>query len=372
MRRCESYLFTGVSTLEHLFSLGWNAHLQTEYCREASNTTPARIVAVDRSSVLVATSMADIGCPIRVSLSGKLRHEGVCDLAVGDWVGVHETRVDHLYSRRSVFVRKRAGSSSRQQAIAANVDQTLVTMSLNDDFSPARAERYILAAWNAGTTPLILLSKADLVSDAGAALDALGDVAAGCEIVVVSAVNGRGIETLKGHLGEGKTAVLVGSSGVGKSSLLNALLGEQSQAIAPSRESDDKGRHTTTRRELLLLPETGSLLIDTPGMREFGVIGTGQQRDESGFRMSFSDVEALAEMCSFYDCAHLSEPGCEILRAIAEDELDPRRLRSYQKLQRELAYNERRGDLGKQHQERRLWKKRSQEYRRRTKHSQKS
>ena len=355
--------------MEHLVSLGWNAQLQTEYCREAPTTNPARIVAVDRSSVLVASTITEVTSPFRVSLSGKLRHEGAADLAVGDWVGVHETRVDYLYSRRSVFARKRAGSSSRMQAIAANVDLTMVTMSLNDDFSPRRAERYILAAWDAGTLPLLLLSKADLANDAGSAIDALGEVAAGCTIIVVSAFSGLGIEALKSELGEGKTAVLVGSSGVGKSSLINALLGEQSQAIAPSRESDDKGRHTTTRRELLCLPETGALLIDTPGMREFGVFGSAHEGEESGFSRSFADVEALAERCAFNDCGHQSEPGCEILRAIAEDELEPRRLRNYQKLQRELAYNERRNDAGKQHEERRMWKKRSQEYRQRTKHS---
>jgi len=366
------HLFTGVSTLEHLVSLGWNAQLQTEYCREASTTTPARIVAVDRSSVLVAATVAEIAAPFRVSLGGKLRHKGVDDLAVGDWVGVHETRIDYLYTRRSVFARKRAGSSSRMQAIAANVDLTLVTMSLNDDFSPRRAERYILAAWDAGTTPLILLSKADLVTDAAAAVDALDTVAAGCTILVVSAHSGMGIDALKSELGEGKTAVLVGSSGVGKSSLINALLGTQDLAIAPIRDADDKGKHTTTRRELLFLPETGALLIDTPGMREFGVLGSGQKEDESGFSRSFSDVEALAEQCAFNDCAHQSEPNCEILRAIADGELQPQRLRSYQKLQRELAYNERRNDIGKQHEERRVWKKRAQEYRQRTKHSPKS
>ncbi len=355
--------------MEHLVSLGWNAQLQTEYGREASTLNPARIVAVDRSSVLVASSIAEIAMPRRVSLAGKLRHEGCDELAVGDWVGLHETRIDYLYTRRSVFVRKRAGLSSRKQAIAANVDLTLVTMALNGDFNPRRAERYILAAWDAGTSPLVVLSKADLVSDAASAVEAMTEVAAGCDMVVVSALQGQGIEDLKSRLCASKTAVFVGSSGVGKSSLINALLAGEKQSVAPSRQSDDKGRHTTTRRELLYLPDTGALLIDTPGMREFGLLGTEEDGEASGLEQSFADVESLAEQCAFSDCAHESEPGCKITRAIDEGELSSERLRSYQKLLRELAYNERRNDLGKQHMERRLWKKRSQEYRRRTKAS---
>ncbi len=355
--------------MEHLDSLGWNAQLQSEYGREAATLTPARIVAVDRSSVLVAASVAEVACPRRVSLAGKLRHEGVDDLAVGDWVGLHETRIDYVYTRRSFFARKRAGNSSRKQAIAANIDITLVVMSLNDDFSPRRAERYILAAWDAGTTPLLVLTKADLVSDAGPAIDALADVAAGCEIVVVSALQGQGLEQLRSHLRAGQSAVLVGSSGVGKSSLINALLGEEVLAIAATRDADDKGRHTTTRRELVPLPQSGALLIDTPGMREFGVLGSEEESETSGLELSFSDVESLAEQCAFADCAHQTEPNCAITKAIEDGELPAERLRSYQKLLRELEYNERRNDVGKQHAERRVWKERTLEYRRRTKDS---
>lgn len=355
--------------MNHLSSLGWNAQLLSELEQLASPLTPARIVAVDRDSYLVSSDMAAPEEHLRVSLCGRLRHLGEGDLAVGDWVGLHETRIDHVFARRSAFVRKRAGESSGEQIIAANVDLTLVAMSLNDDFSPRRVERFVVAAWDAGTTPIVVLTKCDLVSSTGAAIDALADAAAGCDILVVSALTGQGIDELKHKIGAGKTAVLVGSSGVGKSSLINAMLGHEQQITAPIRDEDDKGRHTTTRRELVLIPDTGGLIIDTPGIREFGVVSSDQAQ---GFEQSFADIEALADECAFRDCAHQSEPDCAVLAAVEAGDLRKDRLASYFKLQRELAYNERRQDAAKQREEQRKWRKISMQYRQRTRHSEKS
>jgi ribosome biogenesis GTPase len=355
--------------LNHLLSLGWNARLLSEHTQSASHLRPARIIAVDRDSYLVSTDVADPASTQRVSVAGRLRHQGEAALAVGDWVGLHETRIDYVFARQSSFVRKHAGESSLEQTIAANVDITLVAMSLNDDFSPRRVERFVIAAWDAGSTPIVVLTKSDLVSETGAAIAALADVSAGCEIVVVSAITGQGIEELTSKIGPGKTAVLVGSSGVGKSSLVNAMLGHEQQSTAAIRELDAKGRHTTTRRELLLIPDTGGLIIDTPGMREFGVVASGEAE---GFQQSFADVEALATRCAFRDCSHRSEPHCAVLAAIEEGELRKDRLASYFNLLRELAYNERRQDSAKQRDEAKRWKKLSVEYRQRTRNSPKS
>jgi ribosome biogenesis GTPase len=355
--------------LEHLISLGWNARLQTELSSsdELQHLSLARIVAVDRGSYLASFGAFDQHHQ-RVSLSGRLRHEGV-EIAVGDWVGLQESRIDHLFSRQSKFVRKQAGLSSREQVIATNVDLTIVAMSLNEDFSLNRVERYLLAAWDAGTTPLVVLTKADLVSieEAESARRDVEQISAGCETLVLSAVSGEGVEQLKARLPAGKTAVLVGSSGVGKSSLVNALLQTEQQAVAEIREADAKGRHTTTRRELLHIPDTGGLIIDTPGMREFGVMRSDSALAEES--QSFADIEQLATMCAFRDCQHSTEPGCAIEAAIAEGTLQASRMASYQKLMRELAYNERRASYHKEREERKVWKQRTIEYRRRAKSS---
>jgi len=325
--------------------LGWNPQFQLEFSKNTSNLQPARIIAVDRDSYLVAFDANPDDPPLRVSLAGRLRHANTQPLAVGDWVGISETRIDYVCHRSSSFVRKRVGDSSAEQVIAANVDWTLAAVSLNDDFSPGRVERFVLAAWDAGTTPVVLLTKCDLANNTEDAIDALSAVAIGCTIIPTSVRTGEGIEEIRSIIGAGQTAVLVGSSGVGKSTLINALLGREVQVTSDIRGADAKGRHTTTRRELLRIPDTGGLIIDTPGMREFGVVGS---EDGQGLEQSFRDIEELAMACGFRDCQHQSEPDCAVLDAVDDGELEQHRLDSYFKLLRELAYNERRQDAAQQ------------------------
>jgi ribosome biogenesis GTPase len=234
--------------------------------------------------------------------------------------------------------------------IAANVDVACIVSSLNLELNPRRIERYLVAAWDSGATPVVVLTKADLCDDVDAAVNAVRDVVSGAPIEVVSSVSGIGIESLRKWLAPRRTVVLMGSSGVGKSTLVNTLAGAELLATQDIRDADDKGRHTTTHREIFRLPD-GSLLLDTPGMRELGLV----EADE-GLGETFEDVAALAGRCRFRDCRHDAEPGCAIRAAVEAGELPEERWASYEKLQKETAYEERRRDLGAELAQKRRWK----------------
>ena len=271
--------------------------------------------------------------------------------AVGDFVlvekmpGEERAVVHHLFERQSKFVRKMAGREVDEQIVAANVDIVMLVMSLNADFNMRRLERYVIAAWDSGATPVVVLTKADLCDDIERYVREVETVAFGVDIFVVSSVNGKGLEPLKQLLGTGKTAALLGSSGAGKSTLTNALLETTHMTVSDIREDDAKGRHTTTHRELVVLP-SGACLIDTPGMREL------QLWDQSvSLSAGFRDIEELAEGCRFRDCTHKGEPGCAV-----EGAVDEVRLASYFKLQRELAYMEQKTDMAAKLAEKRKWK----------------
>ena len=245
-----------------------------------------------------------------------------------------DTAVIHtVLPRKSVFLRKAAGSGNTEQVVAANVDTVFLCMALNHDFNLRRLERYLSVAWDSGATPVVLLTKEDLCYDLPKKLALVEGAAVGVDIITVSAMENNGCQAIMPYLIRGNTLAFVGSSGVGKSTLINALLGEDRQKTSGLR-SDDKGRHTTTHRELIALPG-GVMVVDTPGMRELGMWDAGE-----GLMTAFADIEALAEECRFRDCTHQTEPHCAVRAAVERGELSEARLLSYQKLRSENAYFE--------------------------------
>lgn len=318
-----------------LEGLGWDDRLAGLHAAMAPDLTPGRVLAEERGRYLVATAGGELpGSP-----SGKLRYAVDGDASVewptvGDWVGLElstaagEALVHAVLPRRTAVVRRAPSDrGSPTQVLAANVDTVFIVTSMNGEMNPRRLERYLAVAWDSGASPVILLSKADLATDPDGTRAEVAAIGRGVDVVPVSIVTGEGLETLRGHLAPGRTVVFVGSSGVGKSSLVNALAGAPLLATAGIREDDARGRHTTTRRQLLRLAE--GLVIDTPGLRELGVL------DEDGVAAAFDDVEAFAAGCRFGDCSHHSEPGCAVRAAVAGGDLPRERLEGYRKLRRE-------------------------------------
>ena len=278
-------------------------------------------------------------------LPGRLRHEAYskADLpTVGDWVltssiagGESDTvQIERLLDRKSRFSRQEAGESVDEQVIAANIDTVFIVSGLDEDFNPPRLERYLLLCRDSGALPVIILNKADICEDVEDKLDQLRPILRGTPFHVISAKLEDGLDEIYGYISEGTTCALIGSSGVGKSTIINGLLGYDRFETGAVREADSKGRHTTTFRELVVLPEVG-LVIDTPGMREIQMWG-----DVSQLGGTFDDIEELALACKFSDCLHKGEPGCSVIAAIDSGELEPDRLERYRKLGRELAHLE--------------------------------
>jgi ribosome biogenesis GTPase len=263
---------------------------------------------------------------------------------VGDWVAARidphgsGATIEQLLPRRGALVRKSAGGTSTPQLLAANVDVAFLVSSLNHDWNPRRVERALAMIWESGAQPVLLLTKLDLCPDPTPQLAAASEVALGVPVHALSVYEQRGLAVLAEYLAIGRTVALIGSSGVGKSTLVNHLLGESRTATRAIRSADDRGRHTTTHRELFELP-SGGLLIDTPGLREIGLFDA-----EAGIELAFEDIEQRANDCRFHDCRHGGEPGCAIAAAIANGELDRARYAAYQKLKREEAHQARRAD----------------------------
>lgn len=310
---------------------------------------------------------ADLGPSLRVygaqgdvlaELAGRLRHQAGsrADLpAVGDFVALRPREagraiVEALLPRRTRLSRQMAGGTTDEQVLAANVDTVFLMAGLDGDFNPRRLERALLLTWEGGAEPVIVLNKTDLCVDFATRRAQLDGVAAGVAVVPLSAATGAGVEALDPWLQPGRTVVLLGSSGVGKSTLTNRLLGQARQATRAVRAGDDRGRHTTTHRELLPLPG-GALLIDTPGLRELTLWA-----DDQALGSAFGDIEALASQCAFGDCSHRREPRCAVQAALASGQLEPQRLASFFKLQAELRALAVRQDAGAQAAERQRWK----------------
>ena len=337
--------------------LGWTEHFAAAFePYEAEGLRPGRVAVQHRGAYDLYTEDGET----RAEPSGRMRHDatGAGDLpAAGDWVAFRDGVIHAVLPRTTKFSRKAAFTEAEEQVVAANVDGVFLVTSLNADLNLRRLERYLTLGWESGAMPAIVLTKADLSDDVAADVAEVESVAFGTPIHAVSNVTGDGLDQLEPYFTGNRTVALLGSSGVGKSTLINRLVGEELLLTNEIRESDGRGRHTTTRRELILLPR-GGLVLDTPGMRELQLWDAGE-----GIGTAFEDVEALAAECRFADCGHVTEPGCAVQAAVDSGTLALDRLRSYRKLLRELRALEVRQDQRLQAEARRKRRVQARSYR---------
>lgn len=316
---------------------GFNAYFEA-LASEYPTLTPARITVQEKELYRIVSDggeqFAEVSGKFRYRVDTVSEFPAVGDFVMVDHAGEDGNAVIHaLLPRKSVFTRRAAGTANREQVVAANIDTVFICMSLNNDFNLRRLERYLSVAWDSGATPVIVLTKSDLCDDLESKISEVYSVALGVDTVVTSSLSEDGISGIMPYLKPQKTASFIGSSGVGKSTLINRLSGSDTLATNGLR-NDDKGRHTTTHRELILL-QNGALVIDTPGMRELGMWGA-----EDGIDTVFSDIEELAARCRYKNCTHMSEPGCAVRAAMESGELSEGRYKSFAKLEAENAYAE--------------------------------
>jgi ribosome biogenesis GTPase / thiamine phosphate phosphatase len=326
-----------------LTALGWNSTWEARFAPHAAGCFPGRLCAEHRDLYHFLAAQGEGTARVR----GRLRHaaDDRADFpAVGDWVALQQAPGDDwaviqaVLPRDNKFSRKAPGDATAEQVIAANLDTLFLVTSLNHDFNPRRLERYLAAASLPHCQAIVVLNKSDLCERPEEVVERLRARLPGVPVHAVSASTGGGLEQLAPYLGPGRTVALLGSSGVGKSTLVNRLLGEGRQAVQPIRASDDRGRHTTTQREMVRLPQ-GGLLIDNPGMRELQLWAA-----DEGVEDTFRDITELVGRCFYADCSHEHEPGCAVRDALAAGVLDGGRLAHYRKLQKELDYLETRQD----------------------------
>jgi ribosome biogenesis GTPase len=342
--------------------LGWNDHFEQLAATEGFDLDRvARVLSAQRDLFLVTDGRGEQLC----APSGAIRHQQQDYPVTGDWVVADEAVVRRVLPRKNTLSRGEAGSrgkqegaAPREQPIAANIDTVFIVCGLDRDYNPRRIERYLALVYNCGMTPVVVLTKADLHASPEQFREEIEAVAFGVDVVLTSPQDASGVDQLHGYLNEGQTVSMIGSSGAGKSTLANMLHGSRVQATGSVSQSVGKGRHTTTSREFIAMPR-GGLLMDNPGIREIALSRSGD-----GLDATFSDIRALAKACRFADCSHQREPGCAVLRAVADGQLEPARLESYRKLQRELGYVRARSEKSADRVERERWKSLAMEIKR--------
>jgi ribosome biogenesis GTPase len=341
----------------NLEDLGWNSFFQ-RHCDEhqIDNLIPARVAFQGRGIYRLISERGELWAEI----SGALRHESLASEnlpACGDWVladdptGNDRTLIRELLPRKTSFIRKQAGTAIGSQVAAANIDTVCLVSALDSDFNPRRIERYLAIAWESGASPVIILNKADVCFDVPARIVEVVSLAPGVPVLAVSARDGRGMDEIQSYAGRGQTMALLGSSGVGKSSIVNRLLGRPVQEVRETDLDTGRGMHTTAARHLFFLP-SGGLIMDTPGMREIQIWSL-----DTGLDTTFEDIKILAEGCRFRDCSHQTEPGCRVRSAVDRDELEAGRLANYFKLCKEARYIELKSTHSPSWVERERWRK---------------
>jgi ribosome biogenesis GTPase len=315
-----------MSHFSSLANLGWQAFFQQQLSLdELDDSIPARVVEQYRSEITVATEPGVFTIPLLATMP---------EMVVGDWLLLDsQHHMIRLLDRKTCFSRKAAGSKLKRQLISANVDTAFIVSSMNDDFNLNRIERFLTLVNESGAEPVVLLSKSDQSETPQCFVEQVQALDPFLMVEAVNCLDKESVNKLSPWIKAGTTIAVLGSSGVGKSTLINTLLGEKRQSTAGIREDDDKGRHTTTRRSLISL-DAGGMILDTPGMREIQIADC-----KEGIATTFSDIETYAQQCKFSDCQHQAEPGCAVQQAIVTGDLDQRRLNNYLKLLREEAYN---------------------------------
>jgi ribosome biogenesis GTPase len=321
----------------HLLQMGWTSHFQTQlksFCTD--QFTPARVVGVRKNNFRISNGKKEW----LATIAGKLKHHADCMYPVtGDWVLMADTVISEVLSRKNTLSRGAAGTHGKQngqprkeQVIAANLDTVFVVCGLDRDFNLRRIERYLTLVYNCGLNPVIILTKADLQQNPEHFATEVETVAFGVPTHLVSALDGEGVAHLEQYLSSGQTTAMVGSSGAGKSTLVNRLYGITLQATGSISSSVGKGKHTTTSRDLIMMPQ-GGMVIDNPGIREIAL-----WNDDDGISAAFPEIENLAGECRFSNCSHIHEPGCRVLQAVTDGKILKDRLESYLKMKRELTY----------------------------------